>query len=280
VDLYAYAYQDDPIVHAMISQSGTATAFFEPPPKNNSEAWFNASIALGCGDSSVGAQASLNCMRNVPTANLISVTTVADPLKAVLGNFGPTSDDKIVFSNYDDLAKRGEFIQKPYLVGNNDYEAGLFWLFAVAAQRNFTDTEWCLFNADVFTCPVAKAAAFRQQNGVKTYRYRYYGDFLNLRVTNNPNSGPWHGSEIPILFQGASAASGVANTPEENALSVYMQTAWADFAKDPESTFGSSPYEYPEYDPAGTSPCYLLVLCISKGINKTPRHHTDSIRPK
>jgi cholinesterase len=251
VDLYAYAYQDDPIVHAMISQSGTATAFFSPPPKNNSVAWFNASVALGCGDESVGAEASLECVRKAPLDRILNVTTVSDPLKSVLGNFGPTSDGEVVFSDYDNRARRGDFIQKPYLVGNNDYEAGLFWLFAIAAGRTFSDLEWCLFNADIFTCPVAKAAAFRHQNGVKTYRYRYYGDFYNLRLTTSPASGAWHGAEIPIIFQAAEQASGVPNTPEEEAISNYMQKAWADFAKKPYSAFDGAPYNYPEYDPAG-----------------------------
>jgi cholinesterase len=212
--------------------------------------------------------------------SILTATTVSDPLKAVLGNFGPTTDNKVVFSNYDERAERGDFIQKPYLVGNNDYEAGLFWLFAVAAQRNFTDTEWCLFNADIFTCPTAKAAAFRQQNGVKTYRYRYYGEFLNLRITNAPNSGPWHGSEIPVIFQGAEGASGVANTPEENAISTYMQKAWADFAKYPDFAFDLPPYQYPEYDPAGTCLQHVLIPSMLHGTNKNHRRHTDQIRPK
>jgi cholinesterase len=258
VDLYAYAYQHDPIVHAMISQSGTATAFFDPPPKNNSAPWYSASAALGCGDASIGAEESLECMRKVSTDQLLNATTVNDPLKAVLGSFGPTQDGKIVFSNYNDLARRGEFIQKPYLVGNNDYEAGLFWLFAIAANRTFTDLEWCLFNADIFTCPTAKAASFRHQNGVKTYRYRYYGEFYNLRLTKDPNSGAWHGSEIPIIFQAAEDASGVPNTPAENSIGDYLQKAWADFAKAPEFVFDGFPYYFPNYDPLGK----LLILRV------------------
>jgi cholinesterase len=262
VDLYTYAYQHDPIVHAMISQSGTATAFFEPPPKNNSASWYSASKALGCGDASVGAEASLECMRQVPTNALLNATTVDNPLKAVLGNFGPTQDGKVVFSNYDDLARKGEFIQKPYLIGNNNYESGLFWLFAAAANRTFTDLEWCLFNADLFTCPTAKAAAFRHSHGVTTYRYRYYGEFYNLRLTSNPNSGTWHGSEIPIIFQAAEDASGVPNTPEENSIGDYMQKAWADFAKEPEFAFKGAPYFYPEYDPLGKYLIFALAPAV------------------
>jgi cholinesterase len=257
----------------LISQSGTATAFFDPPAKNNTVPWFKASVALGCGDASVGAEASLECMRKASVAQILNATTVDDPLKAVLGNFGPTQDGEVVFSNYDDLARQGEFIHKPFLVGNNDYEAGLFWLFATAANRNFTDLEWCLFNADIFTCPTAKAAAFRHQNGVKTYRYRYYGEFYNLRLTSNPSSGTWHGSEIPIIFQAAEDASGVPNTPAENSIGDYLQKAWADFAKNPDFAFSYAPYFYPEYDPIGefiTSPPSIQCRCKLTQINTGP----------
>jgi cholinesterase len=231
----------------MIAQSGTAVSFFNPPPPSNSEAWYNASRNLGCGDTSVGAEASLACIRTKGTKELLDATSSQDPIQSVLGNFGPTADEKIVFSDYDDRGSSGDFIQKPLLVGNNNNEAGLFRLFALAANRTFTDFEWCLFNADIFTCPAAKAARYRVENGVGTYRYRYYGDFYNLRLTNTPDSGAWHGAELPVLFQSAEESSGVPNTPEENAISNYMQGAWAAFAKDPENAFSKSPYKLPPY---------------------------------
>lgn len=259
VDLYSYAYKNDPIVSALIEQSGTATSFFSPPPPNNTVAWYNASVILGCGDASAGAEAVLACIRTKSANELLNATNVEDPIQSVLGNFGPTSDGKVVFSDYDERADRGDFIQKPLLVGNNDNEAGLFRLLAFAANRTFTDLEWCLFNADVFTCPAAKTARERVSTGVDTYRYRYFGDFYNLRLTTKPSSGAWHGSELPILFQSAEDSSGAPNTPEETAISDYMQGAWAAFAKDPKRAFSKAPYGLPEYNPLSKSRDLILL---------------------
>ncbi|KAF2433928.1 alpha/beta-hydrolase [Tothia fuscella] len=249
VDLYSFAYKDDPIVNAMIAQSGTATAFFDPAPPDNLASFYNASAKLGCGNSTAGAAAAVACVRTKNTTDLLAATRVTDALASVLGSFGPTSDGKVVFSDYDKRGDKGDFIKKPLLVGNNDYEAGLFRLYALAAGRNFTDLEYCLFNADIFTCPAARAAEYRTSNNVDVYRYRYYGEFYNLRLTSNPSSGTWHGGELPILFQ-QTAYSGVADTAEETSISNYLQKAWSDFAKDPKS-FKKAPYNFPTYNSLG-----------------------------
>jgi carboxylesterase type B len=82
-----------------------------------------------------------------------------------------------------------------------------------------------------------------------------------VRITNVPNSGSWHGAELPILFKTAEDSSGFANTPEENAIQNYMQAAWAAFAKDPTGAFGNDPYNFPEYAPRGKIPPRIVTAC-------------------
>ena len=101
VDYYTYAWTEDPIANAFIPESGTAQAFTNPPPSNNTAAWFNASSALGCGGESVGVEQSITCVRTKNFTDLLAVTVVSNPLQAVLGEFGPTADNKVVFSDYD-----------------------------------------------------------------------------------------------------------------------------------------------------------------------------------
>jgi len=253
VDYYSYAYTQDPIVNAFIPQSGTAISFTNPPPTNNSAAFYNASIALGCGGSGVGSAAALNCVRTKSTAELLNVTRVTDPLAAVLGNFGPTSDNQVVFSNYRARAEAGQFIRKPYLTGNNDYEAGLFKILAAAGGINVTELEWQVMNLATFTCPSGDAAAARARYGVPTYRYRYFGEFPNLRLTITPPSGAWHGAEIPVIWQTTEDASGQSDTTAEDSISQYLSRAWAAFAKNPSTALSQAPYNFPQYSSTSLS---------------------------
>ena len=133
----------------------------------------------------------------------------------------------------------------------------MFRLLASAANLTFPDVAWCLFNADVFTCPISDAAKYRSLHGVPTWRYRYHGDFYNLRLTNDPDSGAWHGSELPILFKTAAESSGVPDTPAEQEYSDYLQMVWAAFAKDPRH--GLDKYRFPDYSPY----CKLHLLPLS-----------------
>lgn len=117
---------------------------------------------------------------------------------------------------------------------------------------NITDQEWCIFDAAVFTCPAARAATYRTRQKVNTFRYRYYGEYPNLRLTlTSPRFGPsgaWHGAEIPMIFGTQVDATTEANTPSEQGLSDYMQSVWAAFAKDPENALYEEPFGFPQYN--------------------------------
>ena len=96
---------------------------------------------------------------------------------------------------------------------------------------------------------MAGAAQRRVQYGVPTWRYRYYGEFPNTRLTLSPSSGAWHLSDLFQIWQTAEDCSGAPNTPAETAISRYMQGAWAAFAKDPANGLSKGPYRWPEYNP-------------------------------
>ena len=280
VDLYNYAYVDDPIIAGSIAESGTADAFFNPANQNNVQAFFNLSVAVGCPGNSSAIEDAVSCVRTKPFEDLLTAESAnLSPLQAVLGIFQPNIDNKTVFGDYPARAAAGNFIKEPYFIGNNDYEAGLFKILAQAdnATANLPDIYWSLFNLITFTCPVADAAAARAAQDVPVYRYRYFGEFPNLRLTVNPSSGAWHGSEIPIVWGTAEDVSGEANTAPESSISAYLQGAWAAFAKDPAGAFAQAPYSYPTYNPLSkyrcmpifnlASPCPTSSVIMCDGAN-------------
>jgi cholinesterase len=155
-------------------------------------------------------------------------------------------DEKIVFSDYPARAAAGKFIQKPYMNGNNHFEAGLFVLIAGAANIKVTTNIWSVFNAAVFTCPVGDAANARKKKGLLTFRYRYFGDWSNTNLM--PGSGAYHTAEIPMIFGTAEESTSSPNEPKEQKVSDFMQKVWTQFAKDP-SALTKAPFNLPEYNP-------------------------------
>ena len=252
VDFYQYAWTQRPIVQGFIQESGTAQSFYDPPPPNNLQAWWNTTSKLGCGGPEVPLPEQVQCMRTRDFHDIENAIQVADPLKSVLGSFPPTVDYHVVFNDYARRGLTGRFIQKPLLIGNNFNEAGLFKIFSLAGGNNVSESQWALFNQALFQCPSVNAAGYRVQNGVDVWRYLYFGDFPNLQVTFDPPSGAYHTSEIPIIFETAAEYSGVPNTPAEASISRYLNGVWAAFAKNP-NILRRAPYFYPKYNPFSKS---------------------------
>lgn len=69
-------------------------------------------------------------------------------------------------------------------------------------------------------------------NGVKAYRYRYFGDWPNLDIGFGP--GAFHSAEVPMIFGNAAQTTRVPNTRNETLVSAYLMGLWAAFAKDPD----------------------------------------------
>lgn len=108
VDLYNFAYADDPLVAGLIMDSGTAHLDL----LLNSDADDFSSFSLvaahvGCGNTS-SAAAELDCMTKVPAEDLENfVAEYEDSGASPSINFIPVRDDKIVFSNYTERAALG-----------------------------------------------------------------------------------------------------------------------------------------------------------------------------
>lgn len=89
--------------------------------------------------------------------------------------------------------------------------------------------EWDLV---LFSCPATNTVRFRQQTGLKAFRYVYYGNFTN--VSPRPWMGAYHGSELPILM-GTHPNFRGNSTPEEYETSFAFQDAYVAFARDTEN---------------------------------------------
>lgn len=192
MDYYSYAWTEDPIVHAFIPMSGTAAGFGQLPNETANSFWFNASEAVGCGGASDDADKVFECMMAKDGAEIaanLPANAVADSENGL--PFGPVIDETIVFSNYTGRKP----IAAPVLVGNTDFEAGLFRLLA----PQLPEEVWPFVNAKSFVCPAAMRAAESVLQGNPTWRYRWFGDFPNLELTSKPPSGAWHSSEVSKL---------------------------------------------------------------------------------
>ncbi|TKA50094.1 hypothetical protein B0A49_12120, partial [Cryomyces minteri] len=230
VDYYSYAWTKDPIVAGLISHSGTALSFNPNMPNMSATYWYKVSSLLGCGTSGN----VLGCMRSKNTTDILHAIALVPPAPSQALSqpvFHPTVDNKTVFGDYAALSSNGSFAKLPYLAGNLDYEAGFYKLSAYAANKTLTPAQWDSFNLAGFTCPTGVEAANRVKYGVPTWRYRYFGDWPNLRLY--PGSGAYHGSELEMVFGTAVDVSGAPNTGAENATSRYMMKAWAAFARSP-----------------------------------------------
>lgn len=267
VDYVAFAWKDDPIVAGLISHSGTALSF-NPNTKTYAESiFFNVSQTVGCGGPTDGAAAVVDCIRKVNASAILAAAAKVPPLPTTAlaqATFHPTVDDELVFSDYEARARNGSFARIPYLLGNNDFEAGWYKLSAYTAKVNLSEPQWDLFIQRAFTCPTGAQARYRAQQLVPTWRYRYHGDWDNLRLYNSTaglgprGSGAYHGSDIEMVFGTGQDVSLVANSVQENTVSAYMMGAWAAFARNPAQ--GLLDYGWPQYDPTSET---LVELALN-----------------
>jgi len=110
-DMYSYAYTKDPIVDSFILQSGTATAF-NITQRDNLAAWWLTSAHVGCGaQGTVELDASLSCMRSKSFTDVLAAIALVPQTSIILGDFSPTIDETLVFSDYEARSLAGNFIQ-------------------------------------------------------------------------------------------------------------------------------------------------------------------------
>jgi len=239
-DFYSYAWSSDPIVSGLIVQSGTSTSWGLPyTPDAAAAAWYNVSATVGCGDSASDSNSVLSCMRSTSYSSIITAIPVSIGLNSVLSIFGPTVDEKVVFSHNIQRTPA----RLPLLLGSNNYESGLFRTRLALKGFLLPDDFWEDANLQHFTCPAGIRANASVAAGNPTWRYRYFGEFANLAFSSD--AGSWHGAELPMIFDKIPAVP--PPTMEEVAIGNYMRKAWTSFAKDPVG--GLTNYGLPAYDP-------------------------------
>ncbi|BCS19734.1 uncharacterized protein APUU_20166A [Aspergillus puulaauensis] len=229
VDTYSYAYPEDPLVSALVLESGTSAIIENTDTAHRN--WNQLSTDLGCGS---GA-ASLSCIREVPFEDIIDAMTEGGY------SFTPVFDNRTFFSDYADRAKRGKQAHLPTLGGINARE----WSAVIPLnQSSINETQMFDTVYNSFSCPLREAVDLRLQQHIPTWRYVYHGNFTNLSPT--PWLGAYHTSEVPILF-GTYNLTHLQPRPGANeiAVSKYIQGAWVAFAKDPQH--GLSRYGWPQF---------------------------------
>ena len=238
VDYHAFAWPEDPIAHAFIQESGTVVLTPAISTEGAARNWYNVSAALGCGGAESPAEEVLGCMRKVPVERIIPVVAPMQASTApgggsYLGVFTPTADEEVVFGDYPKLLEEGKFADRPLLLGNNDHESGLqrAIIALIAGFSVGTDAYWNSWETVLFECPAAKRAYWSVKNGVETFRYVYYGDFDNIKLTTKPDSGAYHGAEGRSILDDWEGVD--EPTEEQKKVGRELRDAFAGFAKDP-----------------------------------------------
>lgn len=278
VDYWSYSYIDDPIASGLISDSGNVFSFGLLQPNVTLGNWYKLSASLGCGSTgdTIACMRSKNWTDIKAAAAKIPPSASDSPLRST-PPFYPVVDNVTVFGDYLERAQEGRFaklvstrlrmirtiersdptepltlaqqsiiltLSQPYLLGNNNYEQGIYKISSYAAGINVTEAQASTFLLASFTCPNDLTAQTRANAGVPVWQYRYLGDWDNIRLypnsTFNPGgSGAYHGSELEMFFGASEDVSGLPTSEDERTVTAWVQRAWAAFADDPESGLDS-----------------------------------------
>jgi carboxylesterase type B len=197
----------------------------------------------------------LSCLRQTPATKLKEI------IESKSLSFNPTTDNLTLVSKPYLKRHQGNIASIPILVGSNAEEGRVFQygktdLDAYLKETfpaNMTEkvraayalhTQGLHSNYDIisaimtdlqFTCPAFLQAHGAFVAGYPSWRYYFNATFPNLQAF--PNAGVYHASEIDLIFgthgKLPTAAGSIQSTSQEVALSNFMQTAWANFAKNP-----------------------------------------------
>ncbi|RXG41620.1 hypothetical protein VDGE_02233 [Verticillium dahliae] len=232
VDYWTYAYRRDPIANGIIAPSGNAFSFPVNAPGVPQRNWETVVSAVGCSS----AADVLACMRAadwqaIRTAAAAVRPTASSSVLRSIPPFYPTPDGTLVFEDYVSLTAAGSFARLPVLLGNTANEDGYYRIPAFRAGTVPTDAQVTAFLLESFTCPVSHQAAARAARAIPAWAYRYLADWDNTRLY--PTSGAYHGVDLHMIFGASADTSGLATTPDQEALTRVMQSGWFAFADDP-----------------------------------------------
>jgi carboxylesterase type B len=235
-----------------IAQSGQASVSADPNTAGPAS-WAFLVAALNC----TTAASQLACVRAAEAETIENIVQ----LNAL--SFSPVTDN---VTQIELPVNRSKYQSVPYMIGTNGQEGrvlevGVTNLTALVAQSfpestllqqlileayaigtpgisSSYDAISQIYTEYVFQCPAALVSNESALAGFPTWRYYYNASIPNinpsaaLAALDLPtlNLGAFHSSEIALVF---GTYPPQAATAQEVALSKYMQTAWANFAKDP-----------------------------------------------
>ena len=191
----------------------------------------------------------------------VEATKLKDIIESKALTFRPTTDNYTLVSRPYIARHQGKIANIPTLVGSNAQEGRVFQygktdldaylketfpanmaaqiraaypLHAPGLQSNY-DIMSAIMTDVQFTCPAFLQAHGSYVAGYPSWRYYLNATFPNLQTF--PNAGVYHASEIALIFGWHGklpiAGSQTPSPPQEDALSEFIQGAWAKFAKNP-----------------------------------------------
>lgn len=240
VDALVTSIPKKPPFRAAIMESGQTSFYINPT--NAPTSWLTLAAVLNC--THTHPHSNLTCLR---AANASVIKSTIEHLALP---FRPVSDN-VTLLRYPEAARLNKSIAAvPILTGTNANEGSLFTVgqsnsaaylasvlgnqtaliqsilaaypLAPAAQLAAITTDFS------FTCPAGILANDSRAAGYSTWRYYFNTTFANTQIF--PGAGAYHSSEIPIVW---GTYPRVNATDGEKALSQYLQTAWAKFARNP-----------------------------------------------
>ncbi|KAL2129225.1 hypothetical protein VTI74DRAFT_8071 [Chaetomium olivicolor] len=250
-----YAYPEDPIVSALILESGTVEGL-NSHPEDDSE-FVRAARAVGC--ASQDRKQELECMRTVD-ADKLKHAISNETFNEFSGYNGgwPTADNVTMFTK-EEAQRRGqagEFARLPTLIGtmlNEGDSVTPYWDAVKGVDRDIADS----MTMQSFWCNVALVAGFRAQHNVPVWRYLYRGVFPE--VTPYPWARAYHAADIGILmgtYELMKTDPAAPTSPNTKEASKFMQRMFGTFIRDPVHGLANE-YSMPTFRPNSSS---LVVL--------------------
>ncbi|KAK0643309.1 Alpha/Beta hydrolase protein [Cercophora newfieldiana] len=226
---YQYAYQEDPIVTAIIQDSGSEMlAAGDLSSSDTTHSNFSTvAAAVGCGDLSPDQE--LACMRS----DNVSALAIEEAIQANnrAGNkhliiFTPIVDNKTVFANYTARSEARQVATIPAIIGTTANDGAAF--IPLMMDHHINETLAAGATLAFFFCPAHLGATNRILAGVPVYRFLYAGNFSN--ISPMPFLGAYHEAELPMLF-GTDEDFRGPSTPLQKMTSRVMQDEWVAFAR-------------------------------------------------
>lgn len=218
---------------------------------NGTVSWERLANYTGC----LTAASQVNCIRAIPATqikNIIETQSLAFPpvfdgvtcvsdIRPTIGKtfarvpflIGTNSNEGRVFATAAGITPNAgqpaiaAFLQQTF-PGDVALQQAILAFYPSALTKNAYEFISQVITDLEFTCPARDVANDLSKAGYAGWRYYYKGVFPNTQLF--ADAGAYHSSEIPLVY-GTYPSAG-ATVPEAQ-LSLKMQKAWTDFAKNP-----------------------------------------------